>query len=330
MEFDAPSPQQYSGHNFQDDPLYGKHPITYRAGTLEEASANMFFDGKFDQSYQTQGFEYYDPEAKERRKLSTFTAYVLGVYYGSFSNGEGKGDIRYSTNLVANTTTDILQSVYFVDGKRNVLATGNYKKDICPALEREGRKSGGYTRVVVAYIAELKEVRAIHLGATAESGFVKAIAKARDIAEHKASLYGLSDLETEIWVFHFSGEFEPVVFAPKEAKNTPATIPAKRGNKKIYFQPILLAGVIKSTNEKRKEAFAAVSQMRNEYDDYINSEQSHLRGKYEKSDLQPDATRRTEPAPALSGPGFPTEEVRNYERTEPGYMETGNPDDLPF
>lgn len=26
----------------------------------------------------------------------------------------------------------------------------------------------------------------------------------------------------------------------------------------------------------------------------------------------------------------PTEEVRNYERTEPGYMETGNPDDLPF
>jgi len=171
--------------------------------------------------------------------------------------------------------------VYFIDGKRHVLATGNYKKDICPALEREGRKSGGYTRVVVAYIAELKEIRAIHLGATAEAGFVKAIAAARGIPEHKASLYGLSDLESEIWVFQFSGEFEPVVFAPKDAKNMAATVPAKKGNKKIYFQPILQAGVIKSTNPKYKEAFTSVCSMRVEYSEYIHSEQAYLRGKYE-------------------------------------------------
>lgn len=322
MEFDAPSPQQHSGHDFKADPLYGKQPITYKAGTLEEASAAMFFDGKLDPQYMTQGFEYYDPETKERRKLPEFTAYVLGVYYGSFSNGEGKGDIRYSTNLVENTTTDILQSFYFIEQKRHVLAVGNYKRDICPALEKEGRKSGGYTRVIVAYIAEMKEVRAIHLGATAEAGFVKAIATARNIPEHKASLYGLSDLDSEIWVFKFNGNFEPVIFAPKDARNSAATVPAKKGNRKIYFQPAILAGVIRGDNPKYKEAFAAVSAMRVEYSDYIHSEQVYLRARYEKA----VATTPQQPSDA----NFPTQEPTGGNARPVDIPEQIDGLDLPF
>jgi len=39
MQFDAPSPQQRSGHDFSANPLGNSQPITYRAGTLEEAAA---------------------------------------------------------------------------------------------------------------------------------------------------------------------------------------------------------------------------------------------------------------------------------------------------
>ena len=48
MQFDAPSPQQRSGHDFSANPLGNSQPITYRAGTLEEAAANVVFDGKME------------------------------------------------------------------------------------------------------------------------------------------------------------------------------------------------------------------------------------------------------------------------------------------
>lgn len=334
MQFEAPSPQQRSGHDFSTDPLRGKQPITYRAGTLEEASANMYFDGRLPAEYMTHGFEYYDKETQSRVKINSLTAYVLGVYYGSFSNGQGKGDIRYFSNLVADTVKDILQVSYFIDDKRRTLAIGNYKRDIVPALDKEGRK-GGYTRVVVAYIAELKEVRAIHLSATSEAGFVKAIAAARGIPEHKASLYGLADLSSEIWVFKYDGESEAVVFSPQDLKNVAATLPAKKGNKKIYFQPILTAGVIRESNEKWAETFRRVSEMQGEYTDYLNSEQAYLRAKATGEDVEQregydpnNPTHAAEPFNTqgkATDPGFPTEEVRNYEDNAPEFGE-----DLPF
>lgn len=318
MQFDAPSPQQRSGHDFSTNPLGNSQPITYRAGTLEEASAAMYFDGKMDAEYMTQGFEMYDTTQKTRVKLPTLTMYVLGVYYGSFSNGQGKGDIRYFSNLVADTTKDILQVSYFMNDKRYTLAIGNYKKDIIPALESEGRK-GGYTRVIVAYIPELKEIRAIHLGATAEAGFIKAIAKARGIDEHKASLYGLSDLRSEIWVFKYDGESEPVVFSPQDAKNVPATIPAKRGNKKIYFQPILQAGVIRETNEKYARAFQEVSAMQDEFTAYLESEQAYFRSKLT------DEPTKSQQTPPPADERFPTDEPMAYAENA-----TPDGDDLPF
>lgn len=329
MPFDAPSPQQRSGHDFSTNPLGNTQPITYRAGTLEEASANMYFDGKLPPEYMTHGFELYDKEKQERVKIQTMTAYVLGVYYGSFSNGQGKGDIRYFSNLVADTTKDILQVSYFIQDKRRTLAIGNYKRDIVPALEREGRK-GGYTRVIVAYIQELKQIRAIHLSATSEAGFVKAIAKARAIPEHKASVYGLAELTSEIWVFKYSGESEAVVFSPQDAKNVPATVPAKKGNKKIYFQPVLEGGVIRVTSEGWADAFTAVSQMQDEYTAYLNSEQMYFRSKA-TDENEPEAqyspsnpAHSTDPFNTSSDPDFPTHEVVNFEDNTP----TG--EELPF
>lgn len=325
MEFETPSPQQRSGHDFNADPLKGTAVITYRAGTLEEVASKMFFEGRLTPADMVQGFEYYDREQEARVKIPAFTAYVLGVYYGSFSNGEGKGDIRYFSNLVQNTKTDILQSSFFVNSERRTLAIGNYKTDIVPALEKEGRK-GGFTRVIVAYIPELKEVRAIHLGATAEAGFVKAIAQARGTAEHTASLFGIGELTSEIWVFKYDGESEPVVFSPKDVRNTPATIPATAKNKKIYFQPKLQCGVIRSTNEKFAETFRAVSAMQTEYSAYIASEQAYLRNIWEKGGNVTYGPQPSQQPERIRQPDdFPTRDVSDYDNSAPV-----NLDDLPF
>lgn len=320
--YDTPSPQQRSGHDFNADPLKGTREITYRAGTLEEVASKMFFESRLTSEDMVQGFEYYDKEAAARVKLTTFTAYVLGVYYGSFSSGEGKGDVRYHSNLVQNTKTDIMQSSFFVNSERRTLAIGNYKSDIVPALEKEGRK-GGFTRVIVAYIPELKEVRAIHLGATAEAGFVKAIAQARGISEHAASLFGLSDLTSEIWAFKYDGESEPVVFSPKDARNAPATIPATEKSKKIYFQPKLQCGVIRENNEKFAETFRSVSAMQTEYACYIASEQAYFREIWEKG-YGPTPTPARKPERILNPDDFPTADLTDYENNLPELTE------LPF
>lgn len=324
--YDAPSPQQRSGHDFNADPLKGTREITYRAGKLEEVSSKMFFDNRLTPADLVQGFEYYDKEQQARVKLPAFTAYVLGVYYGSFSNGQEKGDIRYFSNLVPNTKTDILQCSYFLQDKRHTLAIGNYKTDIVPALEKEGR-NGGYTRVIVAYIPEFKEVRAIHLGATAEAGFVKAVAKARGIEEHKASLFDVGQLTSEIWVFQYAGESEPVVFSPKDARNVPATVSATAKNKVIYFQPSLVCGVIKETNEKYREAFRSVSAMQAEYTNYIASEQAYLREVWEKGgnvSYGPAAPAPAMPTSATPHNDFPTRDLTDYEDSRPDL------DTLPF
>lgn len=320
--YDAPSPQQRSGHDFNADTLKGTREITYRAGKLEEVSSKMFFEGRLTPADLVQGFEYWDKEKQERVKLTAFTAYVLGVYYGSFSNGQEKGDIRYFSNLVQNTKTEILQLSYFMHDKRETLAIGFYKTDIVPALEKEGRK-GGFTRVIVAYIPEFKEVRAIHLGATAEAGFVKAVAKARGIEEHKASLFDVGQLTSEIWVFQYAGESEPVIFSPKDARNVPATVPATAKNKVIYFQPSLVCGVIKETNEKYSEAFRSVSAMQAEYANYIASEQAYLRDIWEKGgnvSYAPATAPAAQPERIRLPDDFPTVDVNSYEdnATHPG------------
>jgi hypothetical protein len=144
-----------------------------------------------------------------------------------------------------------------------------------------GRKST-YTKVIVAYIQELNEVRAFHLSAIAEAGFVKAVSAARAQKEWKTSLYGLSDIENEVWVFQHSHEFEPVTLSDRDAKQVPATIPANEKSQKLFFQPVIKAGVIRSTNEKYQEIFQHVAGLRQDFSEYIASEQDYLRGILEK------------------------------------------------
>lgn len=347
QDFDAPTAQDTYQHDFSKNPIGGKQPITYNAGTLDATGAAMWFKGKVEKDDLLCSFKWYDPEAKEKKTLSSFTAYLLGVYYGSFSNGKERGEINYQSNLVADTRTDILQSFFFIKEpggekyQKMTLATGNYKNDIAPALLSEGRKNS-YTRVLVCYIPELEEVRAIHLNATSEAGFLKAIAAARDIPEHKATFFGLNDLSSEIWGFRFNGEFEPVVFSPKEAKNVPPTVPAKEGAQKIYFQPVIKAGVIKMHNEKWKNTFDRVAAMQEEFANYIESEQQYYRDLLKKKTNsttnghaqaapQPRETTR-QPATVTANDDFPTRDVTSY-------PENGNAkevpvptydDDLPF
>jgi len=296
MELTTPSPQTRSGHDFSTSPLRGAPKIEYKAGKLETASVKMYFAGKMDAEYLTQGFSYYDQEQKVRVALPSFTAYVLGVYYGSFSDGGQKGDIRYISNLVNDTRTDVVQCSYFVDGQRQTLAVGNYKTAIAPKFLEMGRKSS-YTKVIVAYVAEMKQVCAFHLNATAEAGFLKAIATARNIKEYSANLFGMSEKADEVWVFQYAGESEPVVFAPSDARNMPPTVPATGDAHTLFFQPVFSnAGVI--TTGTHPEKVASVRAMTNELSDYIASEQLFFKGQIGEKESAPQPAPETAYSPA--------------------------------
>ncbi len=275
MEFDKPSPQTRTGHDYSKNPLKGAPQIEYKTGKLEAVASKMFFDGRLMPEDQAQKFSFYDSESKMRRSIDNFTAYVLGVYSGCFSHGSERGDVRYFSNLVNDSRTDIIQVSYWAQDHSNTLAIGNYKNDIAPVFRSMGRKSA-YTKVIVAYISELKQVVEIHLNATLEAGLLKAIAAAHGIPEYKASLFGLSELSSEVWVLQFNGGFEPVVFTPKDARNTPPTVIATKEDKVIYFQPIFKAGVLRLENPKYSERVKSIMAMSQELADYIASEQTHL------------------------------------------------------
>lgn len=277
MQFDEPSPQNRSGHDFSTNPLRDALEINYKAGKMDSASVKMFFAGKMDQEFLSQGFWYYDREAKQKVPLPKFTAYVIGVYFGSFSNGKEKGDINYTSNLVVDTRHDVIQSSYFINRERHTFAIGNYSLDIAPRFKELGRGSS-YQKVLVAYVPELKQVCKFFLNATAEAGLVKTIARARRVEEWKSSLYGLSDLETEVWVFEFGGEFEPVVFTPNDAKRMPATVPATKDSPAMYFQPIFNGGVLRADNAAQAEKVTFVQSQWREVVDYLASEQDYFKG----------------------------------------------------
>ena len=95
MEFDTPSPQKKSGHDYSTNPLKGAPQFEYKTGKLEAVASKMFFDGRLLPEDQVQRFSFYDSEEKMRRSIDKFTAYVLGVYSGCFSHGAERGDVRY-------------------------------------------------------------------------------------------------------------------------------------------------------------------------------------------------------------------------------------------
>ena len=345
MEFDTPSPQKKSGHDYSTNPLKGAPQFEYKTGKLEAVASKMFFDGRLLPEDQVQRFSFYDSEEKMRRSIDKFTAYVLGVYSGCFSHGAERGDVRYFSNLVPNSKTDIIQVSYWAQDRSNTLAIGNYQRDIAPVFRDMGRKSA-FTKVMVAYIAEMEQVVEIHMNATLEAGFLKAIAAAHGIPEHKASLFGLADLTTEVWVFQFDSTFEPVVFTPKDARNMPPTVRATKDDKVIYFQPIFKAGVLRSENPKYAESVKSVVAMSQELSDYIASEQANLKGVLSGGMTQPtkaddfdDQAARVEamstPTTPRQNNGFPDAIKVDFPADAPpvdhavGAM-AGDEDSLPF
>lgn len=325
QDFETPVSTEGLRHDFSKNPIGGKQPITYSAGKLDAVSVKMFFDGKIDKSDLLCGFRTYDTEIKQRVALNEFTAFVIGVYAGSFSNGKERGDINYQSNIVRDTRTDIIHSFYFIkppganDYKIETLAIGNYKSDIAPAIQEQGRNSS-YTKVIVAYIKELDEVRAFHISSTAEAGFVKAIAKSQGTEEHKASLFRIGELASEIWAFRFSGEFEPVVFPATGARNVGLTVSATKEAKAIFFQPVLKAGVIRQTTEGWAEMFEKVVEMQEEFANYIESEQGYYRDRLDKKTGQ-----------SKQGPAQQKTSAQNYNHIFPPEPPTGNakPADVP-
>jgi hypothetical protein len=309
----APEMPQRTGvsHDFKSSPIYGKMPITYNAGTLPKSSYGLYLDGRITQDDLTCGFQHY-VKGEGKVALPKFDAYLLAVCYGAFSNGKERGEINYSSNYVLDTRTDIMQSMYFMpkDGgyEMVVLAKGNYKSRIAPALLAQNRK-GFYTRVLVCYIPELDEVRAIHLSSVAEAGFLKAIAAALRVPEHKATFFNLSELSTQIWGFRFSGSFEPVVFTSKEAKNQPLTVTAERGAAKAFFQPEIQAFVFGPDTPGWESRFEKVAELRDLWFGYLSSEQSFLSqgGRLGDQNAQPSAPNQAPPSgpPAANEPPAP-------------------------
>lgn len=273
-------------HDFKSSPIYGKMPITYNAGTLEKVSFSLYRQGRLEEGDLTCGFVHYEKSEGRKVKLPSFDAYLLAVCYGAFSNGKERGEINYSSNYVLDTRTDIMQCVYFApkgDGfEIKTVAKGNYKLDIVPALTDLGRKNF-YTKVLVCYIPQLQEVRAIHLSKVSEAGFLAAIAEKQGIPEYKASFFGLSDLSTQVWGFRFSGKFsEPVVFSPNEAKNVPPTVPAKEDAPKVYFQPKIQAFVFGPNTPGWESRFEKIAELRDLWFGYLSSEQTFLAQKQEQ------------------------------------------------
>lgn len=337
MEFDTPSPQQRSGHDYSKNPLKESVTIEYKTGKLETASVKMFFDGKLDPEYQTQGFRYYDKDLKERVQFGAFTAYVLGIYSGSFSNGKDRGDLRYFSNLVSDTRTDIIQSCYWGASQSVQFAIGNYRADIAPAFEAlVPKRNSSHTKVLVAYIAERKEVCVFHLNATMQAGMCKAIAKARGIEEYKATLFGLSDLASEIWVLQFKGEFEPVAFTPREAKKVAATVAAKKEDNVLYFQPVFQSGVLRLDNPKYTERVLSVNAMQDELSEYLASEQSHLSGilagagKTQKSNAPSQGEMDDDDSMGAYVPAQPSGRMPEPVIEVDNWSGQANTDDLPF
>ena len=310
----APEMPQRTGisHDFKSSPIYGKMPINYNAGTLEKISYGLYLDGRITPDDLTCGFQHY-VKGEGKVALPKFDAYLLAVCYGAFSNGKERGEINYSSNYVLDTRTDIMQSVYFVpkgDGyEMSVLAKGLYKSRIAPALTAQNRK-GFYTRVLVCYIPELDEVRAIHLSSVAEAGFLKAIAAALRVPEHKATFFNLSEISTQIWGFRFSGSFEPVVFTSKEAKNQPLTVPAEKGAAKVFFQPEIQAFVFGPNTPGWESRFEKVAELRDLWFGYLSSEQAFLAQRAEPGEqpnAQPSASNPAPPSgpPAAVAPPLP-------------------------
>lgn len=290
-------------HDFKSSPIYGKMPITYNAGTLEKVSYGLYLDGRITQDDLTCGFQHY-VKGEGKIALPQFDAYLLAVCYGAFSNGKERGEINYSSNYVLDTRTDIMQSVYFMpkgDGyEMKTIAKGFYKSHIAPALTAENRK-GFYTRVLICYIPQLDEVRAIHLSSVAEAGFLKAIAVAQRVPEYKATFFNLSEISTQIWGFRFSGKFEPVVFTPRESRNLPPTVPAEKGAIKAFFQPEIQAFVFGPNTPGWEDRFEKASELRDLWFGYLSSEQAYLGQKTEPV-AQPNAGEQVATPPPSAAP----------------------------
>lgn len=331
------APPSRASHDFKSSPIYGKMPITYKAGMLVGPAYRMYLDGRLRSDEIDASFNHY-VKGEGKQKLETFDAYLLAVCYGAFSNGKERGEINYSTNYVLDTRADIMRCSYFMptasgDGYEiRTLASGLYKTHIAPALRGENR-TNFYTRALIAYIPQLDEVRAIHLSKVAEAGFLRAIAQAQRVPEHKASFFGLSDLENQIWAFRFEGKFEPVVFAPEGAKNTAPTLPADPKSQKVFFQPVIKAAVFGPNTRAWEKTFEKVAELRDLWFGYLSSEQAYFAapqqsGEAQEPQSQSQPQRATAP-PINSAPGASEWErlpdLNDYEDATPD-----SADDLPF
>lgn len=320
-----------SGHNFDANPLKNALEVDWKSGKLEGTGLKMWRDGRTTPADMAYGFSYYDREQRQRSPFNErFTAYILGMYFGVHSAGAEKGDLVYRSNLVTDTRTDILEVATFVNGERRVECYGGYRDTIKPHMEEIGRGvPSPYTKYLVAYIPERKEVCIFKLSVTLEAALIKARAKAYEMPEHKASLFGMNDLSTECWVFIFEGGVEPVVLSGKYDKNVGRTVPAPEESKTILFQPVFRAGAISSQNKEYADRVARLGEMSKEVSDYILSEQNYLLAKYTNKQAQPAAPSNVvhvdHPSPFPDRIAeFADADLQNFEAgAEPG-------DDLPF
>ena len=297
QDFDKPLPQSRSGHDFAASPLRTAKQIDYYAARLDGPGLSAFRAGRIANDDITRGFAYWDKEARERKFIPKMTMWVIDVLFGSFSNGKNASDIRYSSNLVSDTRTDIMQSSYFIQSDRRTLAIGNYRNDIVPALKAEGR-NGGFTTVIIAHVPEMGGTCAIHLSAIAEAAFCKAVAEARGVKERAGSLMGLCEFDTQTWVFEFAGEFEMVTLPNDRNSNTPRTIPDTGSAPAIFSQPKTAARVALTTNPKLGERSQKIQDKAKELREYLRSEQDYLRGIVEKNSAFNGNAQQEHTAPA--------------------------------
>ena len=307
--FEKPS-EQVTGKGGVQSPI--KYWVDYRPGKIPQQFGKQF-NPLTDEKI---GFAYWDKEAAQKVKLTTWTGWFIGLFSQVGGTAQqGSTWVNYNTNLVADTRTDIM-SLRTQGGSE--LVRGTYqevKAWLSGYPELAGVK---YQKIMVAYVDELQCVCAFHLSQKFEAGLRAAVAAASNTTPAKINLFNLGALTSETWGFNFSNEFKPV---DRDGE-------AYAGKGELSFMPTLSAGVIK-INGKHAGKFNMLADLTSLTTLYVEGAQAHFSQQKVQTPTQQTNVQHTptsQPTGIFEAPVSPTQRSA---QPQTQVWDAKN-DDLPF
>jgi hypothetical protein len=254
--FETPSEQPKSAASLSPIKYWGD----YRPGKIP----GQFLKNSNPSEDDKIGFSYYDKELKQRIKLHAFTGWFVGLYSQVAGAVQvGSSFYNFSTNLVADTRTDIMSLKDVAKGREMVRGTyAEVKQWLNANPDMAGVR---YTKVVLLYVDELEAVIAFNVSQKLEQGLREAVAVASNTKPEKINLFNLGSLTSETWGFRFDGKYKAV-----DREGQPFA-----GKGEFSYVPELTSGVIK-INGANAEKFAMLSDLTSMATLYVEGAQAHL------------------------------------------------------